>query len=71
MLVQGFADAADRMKNAFKDLAASKVWPALLDDVVPKRVPDALVQRPISEDRKPPRLGRNQDQRGVAVLVPV
>ncbi len=71
MLVQRFADPADRVENPFENLIATKVWPALLYDVIPKRFPDALVQRPIPQYRKPPRVGRNQDQRGVGVLMAV
>ena len=41
------------------------------NDIVPKRIADALVQCAIADDREPPRLRRDQNQRGVAALVPV
>ena len=50
-------------------LGAREVGLALLHDIVPERVADALVQLLIADDRELPRVGCYQNQRAVARLV--
>ncbi len=69
MRVQRFSDTPDRAYDTFENVAAREMRPALGDDLVPKRVAHPFVQVPISEDGKLPRLGSNENQSRVAVLV--
>src|SRR4029077_16634728 len=69
VLPQRLADARDCIQDARLRLAAREEGLALLHDVVPKRVTDALVQLLIADDGELPCVGCNQNQCAVARLV--
>ena len=71
MRAQGLPDSSDRVPNALGNLPARKVRPARADDVLPKRIAHALVQRAVAKYGKLPRLRRDEDQRRVGVFVPM
>ena len=57
------------MLNPFKNGPPRKIGLTLRNDVIPKVVANPFVQLTVPDDGEPPRLRRDQNQRGIAALV--
>jgi len=69
MRAKRLAETLDRVTDSVDDFAPREVRPALLDEAVPELVADSFVERAIADDRKTPRLGSDENQCGVGVLM--